>query len=177
MENVIIKEVKPIELEGKWIRSTVLTITLSHFSLLVLIVITAYNEQDIFKVITEYLLQGTLFISGISLMASTFLSKKEQEIPKCNLVKFNNVKLGMVSTLFFQGILYGVSYSSNSPMTLTNSQVITSMLLYIITIILLCSFNYFNRMEKKYIDDSIETMNSIITKSKDNNDGDGIAYD
>lgn len=177
MENAKLKEVKPIELEGEWIFPTILTILLSHFSLLVLIVITAYNEQDVSKVITEYLLKGTLFISGISLMASTFLSKKEQDIPKSNLRIFKIVKCCMGTTLFFQGILYGASYGNNSQMILTTTQVIYSVCLYVCAIVLLGYFNYFNRTEKKYIDDSIEIMNSIINKSKDKNDGDGIAYD
>lgn len=177
MENEKMKEGKPMELDGKWFSPTILTIFLSHFSLGVLLVVAAYNEQDISKIITEYLLKGTLFISGISLMASTFLSKKEQDIPKGNSRIFKIVKYSMVGVLFFQGILYGASYGNNSQMILTTTQVIYSVVLYIFAIILLGCFNYFNRMEKNYMDDSNETMSSIINKSKSKNDGDDIDYD
>ena len=68
---------------------------------------------------------------------------------------------------FVQGIFYGVVYdTSQYSINLEKKQLVFSVILYVIAIICLFMFNYFNRTEKSFLDESKEVNNEFTESSK-----------
>nr|WP_315528888.1 hypothetical protein [Carnobacterium maltaromaticum] len=151
------------ELEGTWFTNVVLTIVLSHLSLIFLMAHRIYFQQDLMVTLGEYCLKGTLYISGISLMSTTLLNKKNEEIPKKNKKKMEIIKILLSLILCIQAVFYSYSVDSSSIIVLNDYQIGISIFLYMLSLLLFSSFSFFNRKEIDY-DESEKEKRKELTK-------------
>ena len=159
-----------LELEGKWLPTTLTTLLLSHlgYGVALISIISAGGAWGaLSESFIRYLSQGSLIISCISLLASALFRKEEKRIPEQNVKYLSFITKSMYTVTFVQGIFYGVVYdTSQYSINLEKKQLVFSVILYVIAIICLFMFNYFNRTEKSFLDESKEVNNEFTESSK-----------
>lgn len=172
------KEVK-IVLEGKWFWPTLITLLLSHLGYLIALTTLFVNDSNLRESFSAYLLQGSLLTSSITLLISTVVRKEERNIPDSNVKKLSCISKFIYVIILIQGIFYGIVYDSlNYKIQLKGSQESISIFLYVITIIILFLFNYYNRAEKSYIGQQEKESKEFKNKSKMSiPNEEGISYD
>ncbi|MDU5510873.1 hypothetical protein [Enterococcus gilvus] len=174
------KEAK-IVLEGRWFWPTLITLLLSHLGYFIALMTVLFNNSNLKDSFSAYLMQGSLLTSAITLLISTVVRKEDQNIPKSNVKKIGNISKIIYLIILVQGIFYGVVYDSlKYKIELEESQKSISIFLYVITIIILFLFNYYNRVEKAYVDQQAEESTNFKNKSKmkiSNEEEEGISFD
>lgn len=171
------KETK-IVLEGKWFWPTLITLLLSHLGYFIALMTVFFNNSNLKDSFSAYLMQGSLLTSAITLLISTVVRKEDQNIPNSNVKKIGCITKCIYLIILIQGIFYGVVYDPlKYTIKLEGFQEKTSIFLYIITIIILFLFNYYNRVEKAYVDEIKEESKVFENKSKMSVPNEEINYD
>lgn len=166
------------EFEGGWFWTTFLTLLLSHSGYFITLLIVFFKGLNVSDSFNAYLSQGSIITSGITLIVSAFVRKVDREdMPNLNKKCVSVISKIAYIIIFIQGLFYGVVYStSNFLVTLTEDQKKISIVFYIITILILFIFNYFNRSEKSYNEQKEEVLSQFGEKSKEDMNEGGINF-
>lgn len=144
------KEVIHRDYQEKFFLKTLTTIILSLAGLLILLIVAVYRKENLEvsgEIVFDYLNKGSLFILSLSLLSNMLRDTK-------NVSPINKKILGWLNGIavivgFCISLLYGASFfNEDYEIMLTNGKIIVSIICYIVTIMLILGFNFFNRTDE-----------------------------
>ncbi|RAI79058.1 hypothetical protein BFS35_012635 [Macrococcoides goetzii] len=177
----------PVELKGDWICKSIITLFFSHLGLWFALLYSIYSSFNNFSLIVmNYILKGTLFISGVSLVSSLILNNKSNDkenisissdvknsnnkrLEKINIVKL--IRNFLIVSMIFMALFYSFGIKTNpTSVKLNVYQMFLSISIYLFTIYLFILYRYFDRDEVSLNEKSEKEVNSITHKAKEISD-------